>query len=67
MRPETTGDTENGRSMSVTSTDLKRKSNLAIAQLAASPMTILSGTAIAATVSVSFSADSASGAVIAAA
>ena len=61
MRPETTGETENGRSISVIRNALKRKSNLAIAQLAASPMTTLSGTAMAATVNVSFSAATASG------
>ena len=52
-RPETTGDTENGRSISVISRLLPRKSNLAIAQAAARPKTGLSGTAIAATSSVS--------------
>ena len=48
-----TGETANGRSISVTSRLLPRKSNLAIAQAAATPKTGLSGTAIAATSRVS--------------
>ena len=47
-RPEITGDTANGRSISVISTLLPRKSNLAIAQAAARPNTRFSGTQIAA-------------------
>ena len=39
MRPETTGDTENGRSIRVIRKVLPRNSNLAIAQAAASPKT----------------------------
>ena len=42
-RPAITGDTENGRSMSVTSRLLPRKSNLVTAQAAASPKAALSG------------------------
>ena len=57
IRPAITGDTENGRSISVISTLLPRKSNLAIAQAAATPNTRLSGTAIAAVSSVSRIAD----------
>ena len=48
-----TGETENGRSISVIRKLLPLKSNLAIAQAAARPKTRLSGTAIAATSSVS--------------
>ena len=48
IRPATTGDTENGRSMRVISSCLPRKSNLAMAQAAATPNTRFSGTAIAA-------------------
>ena len=51
-RPETTGDTENGRSIRVMSTFLPRNSNFAIAQAAQRPKAALSGTTIAATVSV---------------
>ena len=47
-----TGETENGRSIKVISSDLPGNSNLAMAQEAASPNTTLNGTAIAATVSV---------------
>lgn len=47
-----TGDTENGKSISVSSRFLPRNSNLAIAHAAATPNTTFSGTAIAATVSV---------------
>ena len=60
QRPATTGETENGRSMSVIRKALPRKSNLAIAQAAAMPKTALSGTAMAATRSVSLMAASAS-------
>ena len=47
-----TGDTENGRSISVIRNALPRNSYLAIAQAAATPNTRLAGTAIAATISV---------------
>jgi hypothetical protein len=67
MSPETTGETENGRSMSVVSTLLPRKSNLAIAHAAAMPNTRLRGTAITAASSVSRIADHASGSLTAAA
>ena len=63
--PEMTGDTANGRSISVVSRFLPRKSNLAIAQPAQTPNTRFNGTAIAAASSVSFSAAIASGCVIA--
>ena len=56
-----TGETENGRSISVIRKALPLNSNLAIAQAAATPKTRLSGTAIAATSSVSRIADSVSG------
>ena len=49
----TTGETEKGRSISVIRKALPRKSNLVIAQAAAIPKTALSGTAMAATISVS--------------
>ena len=61
-----TGETENGRSISVVSTLLPRKSNLAIAHAAATPNVRFSGTAMAAASSVSLIADTASGSVIAA-
>src|SRR3546814_8730944 len=61
MRPETTGDTENGRSINVIRKLFPRKSNFVIAQEAATPKTMLSGTAIAATSKVSFIAIQASG------
>ena len=48
IRPEMTGETANGRSISVISRFLPRKSNLAIAHAAATPKTRLSGTAMAA-------------------
>ena len=60
QRPATTGDTENGRSISVIRNALPRKSNLAIAQAAAMPKTALSGTATAAVIRVSRIADTAS-------
>ena len=63
--PAITGETENGRSISVISTLLPRNSNLAIAQAAATPNTRFSGTAIAAASSVSRIAASASGSTIA--
>ena len=56
--PETTGETENGRSMSVISTVLPRKSNFAIAQAAATPKTQFSGTAMPAAMNVSLIAAS---------
>src|SRR5262245_57963205 len=56
-----TGETENGRSMKVMSKLLPAKSNLAMAQEAARPNTRLSGTEIAATMSVKRIAASASG------
>ena len=52
-----TGETENGRSISVIRKALPLNSNLAIAQAAATPNTRLSGTAMAATSSVSRIAD----------
>src|SRR2546423_8569486 len=60
-----TGDTENGRSIRVTSTLLPGKRNLAIAHAAATPKTRLSGTVIAAVSNVRRIAASASGSVIA--
>jgi hypothetical protein len=60
-RPATTGETENGRSISVISICLPGNSNLAMAQAAATPKTRLSGTEIAAASSVSLIADKASG------
>lgn len=56
-----TGDTENGRSISVVKSALPLNSNLAIAHAAAIPKTTLSGTAMAATVNVSLMAAHASG------
>ncbi|MNC98027.1 hypothetical protein D3C83_158720 [compost metagenome] len=61
IKPDTTGDTANGRSISVTRKALPLKSNLAIAHAAATPKTRLAGTAIAATSRVSCSADVVSG------
>ena len=61
-----TGDTENGRSISVISKLLPGKLNLAMAHAAATPNTRLSGTAIAAVSSVRRIAASASGSTIAA-
>ena len=43
IKPATTGDTENGRSISVMSSALPRNSNLAIAHAAARPKMTLSG------------------------
>ena len=60
IRPAITGDTANGRSMSVSSRPLPRNSYLVIAQAAAVPNTVLSGTEMAATVSVMRMAASAS-------
>src|SRR5579863_8111566 len=56
-----TGDTANGRSMSVIKALLPRKLNLAIAHAAATPNTRLQGTAMAATYSVSLTAVHATG------
>lgn len=56
-----TGLTENGRSISVIRKVLPPNSNLAIAQAATRPNTRLSPTEIAATISVSLIAASASG------
>ena len=61
MRPAITGETANGRSISVTSALLPRNSYLAIAQAEATPKTRLSGTTISATVSVSHIAERALG------
>ena len=51
-RPETTGETEKGMSISAVRSVLPRKSNLATAQAAAMPKIMLAGTAMAATSSV---------------
>src|SRR6185503_13128379 len=56
-RPEITGDTENGRSIRLIRSCLPRKSNLVMAQAAATPNTRLSGTARTAISSVSWIAD----------
>src|SRR5690606_35921238 len=56
-----TGETENGRSISVVSSALPLNSNLAIAHAAAMPKTRLSGTAMAVTRRVSLIAAQASG------
>src|SRR3569623_1047794 len=53
IMPEITGDTEKGMSISVVRNDLPQNSYLATAQAAQTPNTRLSGTAIAATSSVS--------------
>ena len=62
IKPATTGDTANGKSMSAVSRRLPRKSNLVIAQAAAMPKTAFAGTVKAATMSVSQIAERASGA-----
>ena len=67
IRPETTGETAKGRSIAVVSSDFPRKSNLAMAQAAATPNTAFRGTEIAATSSVSRIAARATGSLIAAA
>src|SRR5579863_6630 len=59
--PAMTGDTANGKSMSVIKALLPRKLNLAIAHAAATPNTRLQGTAMAATYSVSLTAVHATG------
>ncbi len=64
--PAITGETANGRSMSVIKVLLPRKLNLAIAHAAATPNTRLHGTAIAATNKVSLIAAKAMGSEIAA-
>ena len=56
--PDTTGDTEKGRSISVIKKLLPQNSYFATAQAAMTPNTRFSGTAIAATVSVSWMAAS---------
>ena len=56
-----TGETEKGRSISVIRKLFPGKSNLAIAQAAAMPKTKLSGTAMAAAISVNWIAAAASG------
>src|SRR6266566_4396547 len=61
MRPETTGETENGKSISVTRKLLPTKSNFPIAQAAATPKIRFSGTAMPAAISVKRIAASASG------
>ena len=61
IKPATTGDTANGRSIIVVSSDLPRKSNFATAHAAAMPKMTLHGTLMAATVKVSFIADHESG------
>ena len=66
IMPEMTGETANGRSISVISRFLPRKSKRVIAHAAASPKITLSGTAMAAVSSVSRIALRASGSVIAA-
>ena len=60
-QPETTGETENGRSISVISRLLPTNSNLAIAQAAHTPNTRFRGTAIPAASNVNRIAASASG------
>ena len=50
--PETTGEIEKGRSISVTRNALPRKLYFAMHHAAATPKTRLSGTAMAATISV---------------
>ena len=52
IKPATTGDTENGRSISVMRMGLPGNSNLAIAHAAANPNRTFSGTVMAATSSV---------------
>ena len=60
-RPDTTGETENGRSIKVTSAPLPRKRNFDTHQAAESPKAALIGTTIAATINVSAIAARASG------
>ena len=61
INPATTGETEKGKSISVTKRLLPGKENFAIDQAAARPKTRLAGTAMAATIKVSFTAAMASG------
>src|SRR4029079_1640725 len=65
MRPETTGDTENGKSIKVTRTFFPGKRHLATHQAAATPKTTFNGTATAATSSVRNTAARVSGAMMA--
>ncbi len=65
MSPAMTGDTANGKSMSVIKVFLPRNSNLAMAHAAATPNTRLNGTAMAATRSVSLTEAQALGSEIA--
>ena len=65
IKPTTTGETENGRSINVVSNCLPRNSNLAIAHAAATPNTTFKGIAIAAANKVKRMADKVSGCVIA--
>ena len=52
IKPATTGETENGRSMSVTRAGLPGNLNFAIAHAAAKPKRTFSGTLIAVTINV---------------
>ncbi len=61
IRPATTGEIENGRSIRVIRKALPRNSNLAMHQAAATPNTRFTGTAISAVIRVSLMADQASG------
>ena len=63
--PATTGETEKGRSISVSSRLLPGKRNLVIAQAAAMPNSRFAGTQIAATSNVSWIAATVSGSLIA--
>ncbi|MNM67463.1 hypothetical protein D3C81_789990 [compost metagenome] len=63
--PATTGDTENGRSIKVTNQRFPGKLCLLTTQAAATPKTRFNGTTMAVTMSVSFTADNASGSLIA--
>ena len=65
ISPATTGETENGRSISDMSSVLPRNSNLVRHHAAATPKTVLSGTAISATHSVRRILASVSGSTIA--
>ena len=62
-RPTTTGEIANGRSMIALSTPLPRNRPRASASAQSTPKTVLSGTAIAVTVSVSQNAEIAAGVV----
>src|SRR2546421_374613 len=63
ISPATTGETENGKSIIVMSSDLPGKLNFAIAQAAASPKMTFNGTVMAATSRVSLAAERESGSV----